>query len=443
MRTELPSAEKFMTAHFPAGTELLCAVSGGLDSMCLLDFALRWAEGRNISVSAAHFHHGLRGASADRDEAFVRDYCEQRGIPFVSDRGDARALAEEDGLSLEEAARRLRYAFLEEAAAKRRRAAILTAHHADDNAETMLLNLCRGTGSAGLGIPAVRGNICRPFLELTRAQLADYAAARDLPHVEDETNDEDAAARNLLRHRVLPVLREINPKAAQNMARSAALLAEEDALLDELAAKLLEKTELSGDRAVLPWEVLRSAPEALRGRMVLRLMETVCGRRRDLSAAHAGAVLSLGKGRECSLPYGLLARNNGEALELYKASPRPRPVPLLRGQIVEFGKWRVLLGSEGPPGSVSYRLCVPGPLEVTLWRSGDRMNLPGSRGARTLKRLYADAGISPEERDRLPVLRTGERPVAAPYLGVDLEFSAGASGDWVTFYSEDIEGETI
>ena len=443
MRTELPFAEKFMTAHFPAGTELLCAVSGGLDSMCLLDFAARWAEGREISVAAAHFHHGLRGASADRDEIFVRDYCAARGIPFVSGRGDARAVAEEEGLSLEEAARQVRYAFLKEAAANRRSAVILTAHHADDNAETMLLNLCRGTSSAGLGIPAVRGNIYRPFLELTRAQLANYAAARGLPHVEDETNDEDDAARNLLRHKVLPVLREINPRAIQNMARSAGLLAVEDTALDQLTAKLLKGAELSGDRAVLPWEALRAAPEALRGRAVLELMEKICGQRRDLSAAHAGAVLALGKGRECYLPYGLLARNGGETLELFKAAPMPQSVSLLPGQRVRFGKWRVLLGSEGPPGSVSYRLRAPGSLEVTLWRSGDRMELPGSRGMRTLKRLFADAGISPEERDRLPVLRTGERPVAAPYLGVDLEFSAGASGDWVTFYTEDIEGETI
>lgn len=443
MKTELPSAEKFMTAHFSAGTELLCAVSGGLDSMCLLDFAARWAEGREIPVAAAHFHHGLRGASADRDEAFVRDFCAARGIPFVSGRGDARAAAREEGLSVEEAARRLRYAFLEEAAAKRNGSVILTAHHADDNAETMLLNLCRGTGSAGLGIPAVRGNIYRPFLELTRDQLADYAAARGLPHVEDETNDEDNAARNLLRHRVLPVLREINPRAVQNMSRSAGLLAAEDALLDDLAAELLKGVELSGDRAVLPWEALRAAPEALRGRAVLGLMGKICGQRRDLSAAHAGAVLALGKGRECSLPYGLLARNAGETLELFKAAPMPPSVPLLPGQTVEFGKWRIMLGSEGPPGSISYRLHSPGPLEVTLWRSGDRMELPDSRGARTLKRLFADAGVSPEERDRLPVLRTGERPVAAPYLGVDLEFSAGTSGEWVTFYTEDIEGEIL
>lgn len=432
-----------MAAHFSTGMELLCAVSGGVDSMCLLDFTVRWAEARGIAVAAAHVHHGLRGALADRDEAFVRDYCAGRGIPFVVARGDARAVAREEGLSVEEAARRLRYAFLEDAAAKRHSAAILTAHHADDNAETMLLNLCRGTGSAGLGIPAVRGTIYRPFLELTRAQLADYAAAWGLPHVEDETNDEDDAARNVLRHRVLPVLREINPKAAQNMARSAGLLAAEDAALDGLAEQLLERAELSGDRAVLPWEVLRAAPEALRGRAVLGLMETVCGRRRDLSASHAGAVLALGKGQTCSLPYGLLARSEGETLEIFKAAPMPQSVALLPGQTVKFGNWRVMLGSKGPPGSISYRLHLPGPLEVTPWRSGDRMELPETRGARTLKRLFADEGISPDTRDRLPVLRTGERPVAAPYLGVDLEFSAGASGEWVTFYMEDIEGEIL
>ena len=442
MRNELFPAERFMKAHFAAGTELLCAVTGGLDSMCLLDLTVRWAEGRGISVAAAHFHHGLRGEAADRDEAFVRDYCAARDIPFVSGRGDTRALAAEEGLSVEEAARLLRYAFLEKAAAKRGGAAILTAHHADDNAETMLLNLCRGTGSAGLGIPAARGNVYRPFLELTRAELADYAAARGLPHVEDETNGEDGPARNLLRHKVLPVLREINPRAVQNMARSAGILAAEDAALDALTAELLGRAEISENRASLRWADLNSAPEAVRGRTVLGLMERLCGRRRNLSAAHGLAVLELERGRECSLPYGLTARNSGEALELFAAPPVPEAVKLTPGRTARFGIWRVALGGSGIPGRFSYRVSLPEPPEVTPWRAGDRMKLPGSRGPRTLKRLFADAGVSPDTRDRLPVLRVGGRPVAAPYLGVDLEFSAGKGGEWVTFYTEHTEGET-
>ena len=407
--------------------------------MCLLDFTVRWAAGRGIGVAAAHFNHCLRFGAADRDEAFVRDYCAARGIPFFSGRGDTRALAARDGLSIEEAARRLRYEFLEETGARRRSAAILTAHHADDNAETMLLNLCRGTGSAGLGIPAVRGNVYRPFLEITRVELEDYASAHGLPHVEDETNKEDGPARNLLRHKVMPVLREINPKAAQNMTRAAGLLAAEDAALDALAAELLARTEAARGRVSLKWEALRSTPEAIRGRAVLGLMERACGHRRDLSAAHVKAALALEKGGECSLPYGLLARNNGVALEIFKAPPVPEAVKLMRGGTVRFGAWRVALDGGGG-GAFSYRVSLPGPLEVTSWRPGDRMKLPGSRGKRTIKRLWADAGVPPGVRDGLPVLRLGERIVAAPYLGVDLDFAAGEAGAQVTFYAE---GETV
>lgn len=407
--------------------------------MCLLDFTVRWAAGRGIAVAAAHFNHRLRGEAADRDEAFVRDYCAARGIPFTSGRGDTRALAAREGLSIEEAARRLRYEFLEQTGARRRSAAILTAHHADDNAETMLLNLCRGTGSAGLGIPAVRGNVYRPFLEITRAELEDYAAAHGLPHVEDETNREDGAARNLLRHKVLPILREINPKAAQNMTRAAGLLAAEDAALDALAEKLLARAEVSQGHASLKWAALRSAPEAARGRAVLGLMERVCGHRRDLSAAHVKAALELEKGRECSLPYGLLARNSGAGLEIFRVPPVPEAVKLTPGKTVHFGAWRVALNGVAE-GEFSYRLSLPGPLEVTAWRPGDRMKLLGSRGKRTMKRLWADAGVPPSVRDGLPVLRMGERIVAAPYLGVDLDFAAGEADAQVTFYTE---GETI
>ena len=180
---ELAAAGSFLRGRFPHGGRVLCAVSGGLDSMCLLDYMARQPD---FSVGVAHFNHRLRGAEADRDESFVRDFCAARGIPFAAGSGDTRAFAEKEGLSIEEAARRLRYAFLNKAAEDGGYDAVFTAHHADDNAETVLLNLIRGTGSAGLaGIPQVRGNICRPFLRVPRAELADYAAAHDIPHVED------------------------------------------------------------------------------------------------------------------------------------------------------------------------------------------------------------------------------------------------------------------
>ena len=431
---ELLPARRFLTEHFPAaGAALLCAVSGGMDSMCLLDTVLRWAAERDARVLAAHFNHQLRGAAADRDETFVREYCAAREVPFFAGRGETAALAARDGLSVEEAARRLRYAFLEETA-RREGAAVLTAHHADDNAETMLLNLCRGTGSAGLGIPPVRGNVYRPFLALTRRELEEYAAARGLPHVEDETNGTDAAARNLLRHRVLPVLREINPRAAENMARAAGLLAADSAALDAAALALADTAWAGPEGLRLDWTALRAAPESVRGRAVRMLMERLCGRRRDLSAVHVRAALELKPGASCALPYGMTAKNSGGALELFRLPPVPEPVELPPGGTVRFGAWRVALDAAGPPGAFSCRVRLDGAAQVTAWRPDDRMTLPGSRGSRSLKRLFADAGIPPEERDRTPVLRIGGRAAAVPGLGAEL--SAGDAGVQVIFYKE-------
>lgn len=403
--------------------------------MCLLDLVLRWAADRDARVLAAHFNHQLRGAAADRDEAFVRAYCAARRVPFFAGRGDTSALAEREGLSAEEAARRLRYAFLEETA-RREGAAVLTAHHADDNAETMLLNLCRGTGAAGLGIPPVRGNIYRPLLELTRSELESYAQARGLPHVEDETNAEDDAARNLLRHSVLPVLKQINPRAVENMARAAGLLAEDDAALAAEAETLLRSAQVREDGALLPWAALDGRSQSVRGRAALGLMERVCGHRRDLSAAHVRAALGLKPGGTCALPYGMTARNTGPALELFRAPPVPPPLPLTPGQTVRFGAWCVGLDTAAAPGAFSCRVALSGPAEVSAWRPGDRMTLPGSRGSRTLKRLFADAGFSPQERDCAPVLRIGGQAAAAPCLGADTAFSAGEAGTLVIFYKE-------
>ena len=207
------------------GDTALCAVSGGLDSMCLLDLLDQWCRERGANIAAAHFNHQLRGAASDRDERFVRDWCAAHDIPFASGDGDVKGFALSEGLSVEEAARELRYAFLRREAAKLGpRARIYTAHHADDQAETVLFNLIRGTGTAGLaGMAVYQGDLVRPLLCVRRSELADYAAARGIPHVEDATNaDPEAAARNFLRLRVMPLLEELNPRAVEHISAAAA-----------------------------------------------------------------------------------------------------------------------------------------------------------------------------------------------------------------------------
>ena len=232
---------------------VLAAVSGGLDSMCLLHLLATWGRANHMEITAAHFNHQLRGPMADRDETFVKQICEEWKIPCVCGRGDTRALAEAEGLSLEEAARTLRYQFLEETRRSLGAATILTAHHADDNAETMLFHLLRGTGLQGLaGIPAFRDGIARPFLQVPREELAAYARENKVPHIEDETNELEDAARNVLRRRVLPVLKELNPRAVENMTRTAELLAQDERALEIETGRLLRNVKTDGTSARLP-----------------------------------------------------------------------------------------------------------------------------------------------------------------------------------------------
>ncbi len=448
MKTELASARRFLREVMPEGARVLCAVSGGVDSMCLLEFLSVWGIGAGISVTAAHFNHSLR-PTADRDETFVRDYCVRQGIPFLSGRGDTRQKAAESHLSIEEAARVLRYAFLETAAQQAGCQWICTAHHADDCAETMLLNLIRGTGSAGLaGIPRVRGTICRPFLDLTRQELEAYAAAHEIPHVEDETNRLEDASRNVLRHQVLPVLQELNPRAVENMTRTAAILAREDAAICVEARALLASARSLPEQLSIPCAALEKAPEAVAQRAILLALEACGGHSRDLTAAHTLAVASLlaHPRRVLSLPYGLTARRERDMLLLAKRPPLPQDAPLSPGTPVLFGGWSVQLGPKAPSGGLTYALTLPphAPLYVSPLRPGERMILPGARGSRTLKRLCVDAGIPLSQRDGLPVLRCGEQPAAAPGIGIASSYTPRSSKEtvFVTFLKLTEENRT-
>ena len=421
------------------GRPVLCAVSGGLDSMCLLDLLDRWCRERDGRVVAAHFNHWLRGTESDRDETFVRDWCAAHDISFVSGSGDVRGLAEREGLSLEEAARNLRYAFLRQEAEKLGpRIRIYTAHHADDNAETILFNLIRGTGVAGLtGMAYQQDGIYRPLLNVARAELADYAAAYGIPHVEDSTNgDPDAAARNYLRLEVMPRLKQINPKAVEHINSAGRRLRVVDRSLEEEAVRRTAHVEAREGRVTLSKRALAEAPDAVKPRMLLRLFDLLGVGRRDITAAHLNAILHLTRdtlwGRESrvDLPHGVTARYCREWLMLETRPQTLTEVQLLPGCPVTWGDYRLTLLDQ-PEGEG---------LALRPWRQGERMGLtvgpvaPGDRlclpethgGGRSVKRLCLDHRISLSERDRLPAIYAGGTLAAVWRLGVDESFAPSA-----------------
>ena len=409
----------------------VCAVSGGLDSMCLLAMLDQWCRETGARLTAAHFNHRLRGAESDRDEIFVQDWCAARGVDFVSGSADVATLAAETGWTVEEAARNARYDFLRQTAkALGPSTRIYTAHHADDNAETVLLNLLRGTGLAGLrGIPPQRDGIFRPLLQVRREELAAFAAENRIPHVEDATNaDADAAARNYLRLEILPRLRTLNPRAAEHIADAAARLWELDAGLEELTERYLRRVSVQPGRVTARLGDLAEVPEFLLPRVLLGMLDLLGAGRKDVGAVHLEAIRRLwahhGNDARISLPHGVTARLASSRLML-----ETLPQPLSRAELVKdcplrWGDYTLTLMDRREGAGLAL---APGPdweaVAVAPCDPAERMTLPETNGGgRTVKRLCLDRRISLAERDRLPAIYVENRLAAVWRLGVHTEF---------------------
>ena len=236
--------EAFARRHglFDGVEQVVCALSGGPDSVCLVHLLKELQPVFGYTLSAAHYNHCLRGAESDGDEAFVRELCRKLDIPLAVGRGDVRTYAREQGLSTEEAARVLRYGFLFGQAGY-----IATAHHGDDQVETVLLNLLRGTGLKGLCAMAPRQDrLLRPLLFAEKRQISTYLEENSISYFTDRTNFEDDALRNRLRHRVLPVLLEENPNLTAAVGRMTDLLRQENEFLAQATEQLLEQAACEG-----------------------------------------------------------------------------------------------------------------------------------------------------------------------------------------------------
>ena len=395
-----------ITELLPKDGLVLCAVSGGADSVYLL---CRLHE-LGYAAAAAHYHHGLRGAAADRDEAFVRSLCGQLGVPFFSERGDVRAYAARQHMGVEEAARTLRYDFLERTAGTLGAAVIATAHTADDNAETVLMRLTRGTGLHGLGgIPPVRGRIVRPLLDETHEQALAWLGAHGVPHVEDETNEADDCLRNRIRHHVLPLLRAENPAFAAAVSRTTALLREDDAYLSGLARDFVEA---NADGSALPAAGLCALPRPV----ALRAVRLMAG---GIGAEQAQAVLALARTGGYADVSGMRVGVSGGKVVFGVETAAPLPdrvlAPGVPTDLPEAGL--TVLQEEIPAFSPDVykslntfffscdKIC--GNITVGAKKPGDRYRPAGRGCTKDVRRLLAEAGVPVWARGSVPVLRDG------------------------------------
>lgn len=418
------------------GTRIVCAVSGGADSMCMLHVLRELAPALGVTVEAAHFDHRLRGAESDGDRLFVQEQCRRLGVPLHSGSGDVRARARRTGESLEEAARVLRYEFLEQFAP-----CVATAHTMDDNLETVLLNLTRGTGLRGLcGIPARRGIFIRPMLPVTRAEIEAYLEQEGIPFRTDSSNRTPDMRRNRIRQRVIPLLREENPSLAQTVFRMTQVLGSEDDYLTRQAQTLLRAASVEGG---YDCAVLRAADAPLRMRAVQELLRGAGVPK--LSEQHILASDRLirlgGPSARLRLPGGLCARREYGLFRVERASlenPSFSPVKLVPGAAAELPSLGLRVVCEAAEQitdvqntpSTFFVKCdtidYTTPILIRPRQPGDAMRLPG--GARSLKRLMIDRKLPAAVRGSVPVAADDRGVIGVYGIGINLDRSAQPGG---------------
>lgn len=417
--------ESSLTACAMTASDLvLVALSGGADSTALLlSLQALQKEGKVGGLFAAHLNHGIRGTFALRDQTFCETLCRELGIPLQTETCDAPAYAKQTGKTLEEAARELRYSFLERARIACGASVIATAHHADDQAETVLLHLLRGSGTGGLGGMKPRnGRIVRPLLQTTRAEILVYLAEQRAAYCEDETNAENTAARNRIRNELLPILSSYNPAIAEALCRTAALCAEDDAMLERLANEAEESIQQDGG---LNREKLFALPQTLKSRIlrkrIFSLDQTVSEpdiqRVLALSEAKTGTAIELSGGyRAWTNATTLFLGRYPETLDYCVAFVPEGKTITPRGVLHSE---RVKSWQKPANGNEAFLAldALPKELVVRSRTAGDRFFPLGAPGERLLSDVLIDKKIPREERDR-PLLCAGDKVLYAAGLGV-------------------------
>jgi tRNA(Ile)-lysidine synthase len=422
------------------GDTVVVGLSGGPDSVALLD-ALAWLAPRaGFSLAAAHLDHGLRPESA-ADAEFCRALAGRMGVPFHVGRADVRARAAREGGGLEQAGRLERYAFLRRVREEAGASCVAVAHTRDDQAETLLLNLLRGAGGRGLGAMRPRaGDVVRPLLEATRAEVMEHLGGRALPFRQDGSNADPALLRNRVRHELIPFLEaRFQPAVRAVLARTAGLLAEDADWLHAEGERLAAGAARgNGGGVALSRRELRALPRAAARSVVRLALEPLFGGRPP-AAAHVDGVLDLAlspqpSGRSLSLPGGMRASAAFGEVVL-----GPAPEPSLAGFArelpvpgrVELPDGRAIV-AEAVPGPAAAGVgaavvAAGGPLVVRGRRPGDRV--PLARGRRRLKRLLLERRVPREGRERMPVVAAGPDVVWVP--GEASLAAAGGAGPWV------------
>ena len=415
---------------FSKGASIVIACSGGPDSLALADLLRRMAGRWELRLCIAHFEHGIRGEASIADARFVEEQAKRWGIPFYMESADVPAYAKERQLSLETAARRLRHRFLSKTCDQLGFDWIALAHHADDQAETILMHLLRGSGLEGLtGIRAKNGRLIRPLLEFRKQELEDYCLDHMLEPRLDATNEVPEGTRNRIRLKLLPELRkEYNASVETSLLHLGRMAGEiHDFLQTELQRVWVEAVRWEGERPELSQEVFRQLHPTMQ-RVLLRayLAALSDGSTRDMEFIHFEKVRELltdgTTGGQCDLPHGLRIRLSYGWLHRVADSEQEYPLCEVKvpgwTELPAYGisLWTELL-SDAPKetGALEY-YCDYRKLRSRIFirgrHEGDRISCSG--GTKKLKELFIDTRLRQEQRDGYPLLVSGEQILWVP-----------------------------
>ncbi|MGE3537260.1 MAG: tRNA lysidine(34) synthetase TilS [Candidatus Tectimicrobiota bacterium] len=414
-----------------SGAKVIIAVSGGADSTALLSLLVQLKSEYDTTLVVAHVNHQVRGDEAEREALFVEQLARYFGLAFYQTRLEVAALQRTSGLSLQQAARHLRYRYLEQLSVSITATSIALGHTADDQAETLLLRLVRGSGPASLaGIPIVRRPFIRPLLRTSRQAILHYLRSQCLPWVEDSSNAHPIYLRNRVRHHVLPMLRQLNPQITQRLNHLADML-HADSLALEQQVEAYSHTIVTWQAAKIVdihAEALRSLPVAIQRRLLRRLLDQLLHVDIQLSFRHIEALRShvvTGHDKQrCTLPGGIWAEYQAGTVRIRNIEDLPAPTDSYALSLpgsVTIGALNICLTADvqEPPWSfgadtqrafLAYeRLRYP--LRVRFRQPGDKFYPLGSPGSKKLRDFYIERRIPQGERPYIPLVVSGQEIV--------------------------------
>jgi tRNA(Ile)-lysidine synthase len=412
------------------GDRVVVGISGGPDSAALLHALWELRGDFHLSLIAAHLDHRLR-PEGEKEARFVRKLAGKLGVPFCGGRGDVRSCQKEKGLTVQEAAREVRYAFLREIARKNRAAKIALGHTADDQAESMIMRILRGSGTRGLsGIPPVRNGLyIRPLIGVWREEIEAFLEEKRIVPLTDPSNQSQKYLRNRIRHELLPLLQQYNPRIRQVLVQMADLFRGEEEFWETHLSEKLAGAVRSRRKETLVLDVpaLLSHPLPIRLRCLRKAIEETQGHLRGISLPHIWALNSLleasDPNRTLKLPRGLTVTRAYQALHLSRsreeAVPFEHPVP---GpgyvEIPEIGR-AMRFETQSRKGRTRFDESplvalldfddLEFPLTVRSFQPGDRFQPLGMEGEKKIKDLFIDCKVPALQRKRIPILCRGDR----------------------------------